>query len=214
MNLIQVAEKQPKWIVVAGGIVLVAVLGYVDYITGSEISFAIFYLLPVTAVAWHAGRSAGAFISFESSVAWFLAENAVGVTYSNPAIPYWNAIVRLGIFLIVTILLSTLKEMYVHLEERVDEKTAALSGEIEQRKFMEQVQSRLITELEAALANVKALSGLLPICAWCKKIRDDKGYWQQVEVYVTEHSEADFSHGICPECAAKQIDRVSKRARA
>jgi PleD family two-component response regulator len=55
-------------------------------------------------------------------------------------------------------------------------------------------------ELQAALAKVKQLSGLLPICANCKKIRDDTGYWQQVEVYIESHSEADFSHGICPEC--------------
>ena len=50
---------------------------------------------------------------------------------------------------------------------------------------------------------VKTLSGLLPICAWCKKIRDDKGYWTRVEEYIAEHTNADFTHGICPECAAK-----------
>ncbi len=58
-------------------------------------------------------------------------------------------------------------------------------------------------DLEAALAKVKLLSGLLPICASCKKIRDDAGYWQQVEVYIKEHSEAEFSHGICPDCLKK-----------
>jgi hypothetical protein len=58
-------------------------------------------------------------------------------------------------------------------------------------------------ELEESLANIKQLSGLLPICASCKKIRDDKGYWQQVEGYITEHSEAKFSHGICPDCMKK-----------
>jgi len=57
--------------------------------------------------------------------------------------------------------------------------------------------------LEKALTKVKLLSGLLPICASCKKIRDDKGYWQQVEVYIKEHSEAEFSHGICPDCLKK-----------
>ncbi len=62
---------------------------------------------------------------------------------------------------------------------------------------------RLNTKLQEALAKVKTLSGLLPICANCKRIRDDEGYWQQVEVYIRDHSEADFSHGICPDCAAK-----------
>jgi hypothetical protein len=56
-------------------------------------------------------------------------------------------------------------------------------------------------KLEAALTKVKKLSGLLPICANCKKIRDDKGYWKQIEAYIQEHSEAEFTHGICKECA-------------
>jgi hypothetical protein len=55
-------------------------------------------------------------------------------------------------------------------------------------------------ELRAALAQVKTLSGLLPICSNCKKIRDDEGYWQQVEIYISDHSEAEFSHGLCPDC--------------
>ena len=61
----------------------------------------------------------------------------------------------------------------------------------------------LITKLEAALAEVNALSGLIPICAWCKQVRDDSGYWQQVESYVSHHSQAKFSHGVCPDCLPK-----------
>ena len=61
----------------------------------------------------------------------------------------------------------------------------------------------MIAELQQALQNVKVLSGLLPICASCKKIRDDQGYWQDVAVYIRDHSEAEFSHGICPDCMAK-----------
>lgn len=59
------------------------------------------------------------------------------------------------------------------------------------------------TELQESLSKVKLLSGFLPICASCKKIRDDKGYWNQIEIYIREHSEAEFSHGICPECTKK-----------
>jgi len=68
---------------------------------------------------------------------------------------------------------------------------------------LEAERERLITELQEALGKVKTLSGLIPICAWCKKIRDDKGYWQAVEQYIQEHSRAEFSHGICPECYDK-----------
>src|ERR1035438_7122860 len=63
---------------------------------------------------------------------------------------------------------------------------------------------RVAAGMAEALEKVKTLSGLLPICAWCKRIRDDKGYWSQVEKYVHEHTGADFTHGICPECLEKQ----------
>ncbi|MCP4552520.1 MAG: PAS domain-containing protein [Bacteroidetes bacterium] len=75
--------------------------------------------------------------------------------------------------------------------------------EITERKRAEEQRENLIKDLQEALDRVKTLSGLLPICAECKKIRDDKGYWNQIEVYVRDHSEAEFSHGICPECMDK-----------
>jgi len=75
--------------------------------------------------------------------------------------------------------------------------------DITERKRSEQERERLVDELRKTLSEAKRLSGLLPICASCKKIRDDKGYWEQVETYVSEHSDAVFSHGICPECAKK-----------
>ena len=65
---------------------------------------------------------------------------------------------------------------------------------------------RLIIELQGALARIKRMSGLLPICMSCKKIRDDKGYWQKVETYVREHSDAEFTHGLCPECEHRLYD--------
>ena len=64
-------------------------------------------------------------------------------------------------------------------------------------------QDQLIQQLQNALAEVKTLSGLIPICASCKKIRDDKGYWGAVESYISAHSDATFTHGICPDCMKK-----------
>lgn len=75
--------------------------------------------------------------------------------------------------------------------------------DITERKQVEEERERLIRELQEALVQVKTLSGFLPICASCKKIRDDQGYWSQVEEYIRQHSDAEFSHGICPDCAAK-----------
>lgn len=71
------------------------------------------------------------------------------------------------------------------------------------QKRWQDAERALVAKLEAALAEVKALSGLIPICAWCKQVRDDQGYWQQVESYVSARSEAIFSHGVCPECLPK-----------
>jgi DNA-binding response OmpR family regulator len=68
-----------------------------------------------------------------------------------------------------------------------------------------------VKELELALANVKLLQGLLPICCYCKKIRNDQNYWQQVDSYIADHSEAQFTHGICPECREKILEPELQR---
>ncbi len=75
--------------------------------------------------------------------------------------------------------------------------------DITERKRSEQERAQLIAELQNALSQVKALSGLLPICSNCKKIRNDEGSWEQIESYITHRSEAAFSHGICPECTER-----------
>jgi|WetSurMetagenome_2_1015567.scaffolds.fasta_scaffold00155_3 hypothetical protein len=78
------------------------------------------------------------------------------------------------------------------------------------QKRMSDEREKMIAELQAAISKVKQLSGLLPICAACKKIRDDKGSWSQIEVYIKSRSEAEFSHGICPDCAKKAYEEFDK----
>ena len=79
------------------------------------------------------------------------------------------------------------------------------------RRMMEIEREKLIAELQESLRKVKTLSGLVPICASCKKIRDDQGYWNEVETYVSKHSRAEFSHSICPNCMEKLYPREYKR---
>jgi CheY-like chemotaxis protein len=86
------------------------------------------------------------------------------------------------------------------LERAITIAMARFADMVELRRLNAELQARN-EELQGALAKVKMLSGLLPICASCKKIRDDRGYWQQVEVYIRDHSEVEFSHGLCPDCA-------------
>jgi PAS domain S-box-containing protein len=83
--------------------------------------------------------------------------------------------------------------------------------DITRRKQAEVEREKLIVDLQKAMAEVKTLHGLLPICAHCKKIRDDQGYWQNVEEYVKQHTEAEFSHGICPDCIAKLYPELHER---
>ncbi len=89
---------------------------------------------------------------------------------------------------------------------------SSIARDITERKREEAERLQLIHELTNALQRVKTLSGLLPICAACKKIRDDRGYWQSVEVYIRDHSDAEFSHSICPDCMAKNYPEMTQRA--
>ena len=75
----------------------------------------------------------------------------------------------------------------------------------------EKQQAKLVAELREALAEIKTLKGFIPICAWCKKIRDDEGYWNQLEAYISAHTDAVFSHGLCPECAEKYMAEIRDR---
>jgi PAS domain S-box-containing protein len=75
-----------------------------------------------------------------------------------------------------------------------------IASDITERKKEEAERKQLIRELKKALSEVKTLSGLLPICSHCKKVRDDTGYWKQIESFISEHSDLFFTHGLCPEC--------------
>jgi PAS domain S-box-containing protein len=103
---------------------------------------------------------------------------------------------------------SEVLQLNQDLERRVIERTlelqrlnVELKDEISRRQRVQEEHESTISELHQALAQVKTLSGLLPICSNCKKIRDDQGYWKQLESYLREHSNAEFTHGICPQCA-------------
>jgi PAS domain S-box-containing protein len=89
------------------------------------------------------------------------------------------------------------------------EGVSVLFRDISRRKNAEAERERLIGELQAALADVRTLRGLIPICAWCKRIRNDDGYWEQLEAYITTRSEADFTHGMCPDCAREQTKALA-----
>ncbi len=105
-------------------------------------------------------------------------------------------------------------ELWSSVVNDIEGKPVALVGvarEITERKKLETEREQLITNLKNALAEVKTLSGLLPICSSCKKIRDDKGYWGEVESYLMKHTDATFTHGLCPECTKKYFPEIYKK---
>lgn len=95
-------------------------------------------------------------------------------------------------------------EPYGYLLKPVNPKELQIAVEVALYKaFLDREKAKLTRELQEALEKVKLLSGILPICCSCKKIRNDQGYWEQIEVFIRDHSDADFSHGLCEECRNK-----------
>jgi len=156
----------------------VFVLGGLDWLSGYELNFFVFYFLPVSAAAWYLGRRASIGVALLSALIWYLV-NDFGLHHSTlHAYAAWNTIIRLVAFLYIGITISHMRALLV----REHEVTAAF---------------------RQAMSEIKVLHGILPICAQCKKIRNEAGAWEQMEAYISEHSESQFSHGYCPECAQK-----------
>ncbi len=156
-----------------------------------KIRFASIYLLTLAIIFF----ALGAFIEVH-----FFYSNASPMIINDKPIQY-PKFLHLVFFLLGFLIITT-----IYFIEKRESKILSLANlaqqrKIDERKRVEEEREKLINELQEALNKVKTLSGLLPICASCKKVRDDSGYWNQIEVYIRDHSEADFSHSICPDCA-------------
>ena len=141
-------------------------------------------------------------------------------TYRREVMDTWNRVVETAIKKgeeIETLPYNvTCKDGTVRVVEifgaNMGEKNLVIFDDITEQKKAEGEKEKLIAELRDAFAKVRLLGGLLPICASCKKIRDDKGYWKQIEEYIRAHSEAEFSHGICPDCMQKLYPHLHKES--
>lgn len=134
-------KRQSKSVIVAYAGFSIIVLGVVDYLTGFAISFAFFYLLPVSLSAWFVGRKTGLWISVLSAITWQGANYLAGETFSNPMIPFWNATTRVGFFFAVTFLLAELRR--VHEWEKALSRTDFLTGALNHRAFSETLSDEL-----------------------------------------------------------------------
>ncbi len=102
------------------------------------------------------------------------------------------------------------RQLVISSNDEIGELAMTFNAMIEKRQQIEAEREALILDLQAALSKVKLLSGFLPICASCKMIRDDQGYWNQIESYISKNSEAVFSHGLCPDCVRKLYPQFSE----
>jgi diguanylate cyclase (GGDEF)-like protein len=125
--------NRPLWVAI--GLLLTAVIGLVDYLTGYEIVFSLFYLLPVSLVTWFTGRSLGLIVSVCGGITLLFADVAAGHIYSHPAVYLWNSVAGLASFVIVTLLLSALRRTLEH--ERASARTDDLTGAVNRRFFLE-----------------------------------------------------------------------------
>lgn len=174
--------SNPLIVIVVSTISVIA-LGLVDYFTGWEFGFFVFYFVPIAYAAWNAGLRQSIFVSLFSSAIWFLADHLLQHNYSSPFFSFWNTLIRLLSFLLISFFISKI--------------AALLSAE-----------KKISENLKEAMKQIKILRGFLPICASCKKIRNDQGYWEQIESYIHTHSEADFTHGLCEECARRLYPEI------
>jgi diguanylate cyclase (GGDEF)-like protein len=138
VNFLSILEKRSKlfWIVV--GFVLIGCIGIIDFLTGYEAAFSLFYLIPISLVAWVTGRQLGIVASLASAFAWLISDMAAGHSYSQPIIYAWNTLIVLSFFVIVALLLSAFRRALEH--ERALTHTDYLTGAVNSRFFFDLVQ--------------------------------------------------------------------------
>jgi K+-sensing histidine kinase KdpD len=163
---------------IASTICLVAILGIIDYATGFELNFFVFYFIPVSIAAWYVGRKWAVVIAVLSAITWTAVDFLSGHRYSHWSLYAWNGGIRLAAFVILGVALATIKKLL-------------------------EIEKELSRSIWATLEEVKMLKGFLPICSSCKNIRDDRGYWEKIELYIEQHSDAEFTHTLCPDCMKK-----------
>ncbi len=137
INLIQWLERRSRPVLVFVGLAVLLIIGLVDYLTGFEILFSVFYLLEVGLAAWFVGRGFGLLMSFLSVLVWIGGDVAAGARYSNPLIPAWNALILMTFYSIVVWLLASLRNLQRQLEDKVRQRTTALTQEMAERARLE-----------------------------------------------------------------------------
>ncbi|HOI75762.1 MAG TPA: hypothetical protein PLO63_16595 [Syntrophales bacterium] len=166
------------WIIIT--IMSILLIAYLDWLTGLELNLYVFYFMPVAVGAWFIGLWFTIVLAVFSALLWFRTEFLLGHFYSSAFYAVWDTTIHLISFL-------------------------AIGLSVSRMRFLYNVEQKRAVELNRALSEVKVLEAFLPICAECKKIRDQQGGWQQLEAYIVQQTGSQFSHTYCPECAKKAL---------
>ena len=176
-------RRLPAWLWATISVACVFLLGVVDWLTGYELSFFVFYYIPISVGAWFLGPGASVALAVLSALVWSGADFLSGHIRSSYILAVWDTLVRLVSFIAIGWTISGMR----HALDR--ERGNAES-------------------LRRALSEIKVLEACLPICSQCKKIRNDQGVWENLEAYIGEHANTQFSHSYCPECARKAMEEA------
>jgi hypothetical protein len=169
-------KEMPAWLWGTIITLIVFALGLVDLLTGFELNFFVFYFLPVSLAAWVLNLYISMIVAILCAMVWIGADFLSGHMYSSHFYAVWNTMARLVSFL-------------------------AIGGAMSRIRYLLDRERQAADSLRRALSEIKVLETFIPICAQCKKIRDKDGNWQHLEMYIEQHSNTQFSHGYCPECA-------------
>lgn len=163
-------------------VLLVALIWMIDEAAGRDYGIFVFYFVPVAVAAWTVGAEWAIGISLLSAVAWFSSDALVGDLPGSMRVSVWNSLVRLIAF--VSIGWTTARIRLLLDRER-----------------------RITEDLARTLDEVRVLKGLLPVCAWCSRIRSESGQWETLDTYIAHNTDAEVTHGMCDACAEAVLDR-------
>lgn len=169
--------NQARWAIIGACVGLLLALGWLDYRTGYELGFFIFYSIPVSITAWYAGRFPAILMSLASALVWLIADSYTGQKYSSLFLVYWNIAVRCGSFVINAFTVSKI------------------------RRIMDQ-QKQMKIDLDSAQEDARKLRGLLPACAVCQSPRVDMDYQHEVAAYLQAVAQTQSDSWRCPACTA------------
>ena len=159
-------------------VLLVFLVGFIDYITGYEFELVIFYFIPIAITAWTEKWHTVLLIAIVSGLVWYASDFFAGSQHTREFYRYWDGCMKIATFIIIG---------------RAVHRTRTVMREKEEAN----------RQLKKALEELQELREIVPICAYCKAIRNDQGYYEKVETYISRVTGQNLTHGICPACAQK-----------